>query len=444
MLPVQTILMLTAGLYWPAINIVDPDAKAPTNGVVFQARAVAEDGNGTPHIIKFNGTGVNGDDAHEVWVTAVPADPNGASPQTMKLRMAGPDVADLPAGGPWLGVQFGPVPKPLATHLKLGDATGQMILNVAEGSPADVAGLQQYDVVTSMDGQSVSGDIGAFLEIVRSWLPNQAHNLSVMRGSQQLQLTITVGARPAADAMPNFKYQSAIEELAKDRVFGRGGMLQKDDQGNWVFQGFNSQNLPDFWKAIPDVSDLDFNIMVPGPGNGGKDRVFVQKSEGEEVRISTDANGQITVTKTTTVNGNATTTTSTYANKDEFAAREPELSKRFSFDDGNCMMFFGPDGGAPGAHVFRFMPQMDPNNPDFQAHINKSLEGLKSLHGNSFFFGKPQTRFEVESNGSVKVTTRNGEDELVERFNNVSEMQNARPDLYEKYQRFQEQTGGKP
>ena len=43
----------------------------------------------------------------------------------------------------------------------------------------------------------------------------------------------------------------------------------------------------------------------------------------------------------------------------------------------------------------------------------------------------------------VKVTTRNGEDELVERFNNVAEMQSSRPDLYEKYQQFQERTSTK-
>lgn len=437
MLPIQTILMIAAGIYWPAVSIVDPGAQPPKN-VVIQAEAIVEDGNGTPHIIKLNADGVTGDE-HGVWVAKVPADAQGG-PHTMKLRMHAPGAGDLPAGGPWLGVQFGPVTKPLSTHLNLGDSSGQMILNVAESSPADIAGLQQYDVITAIDGQPASNDIGAFLEVVRSWLPNQVHALTVKRGTDQMQVNITVGARPAADAMPKFKYEMAIEELAKDRVFGRGGMLQKDDQGNWTFEGFNSQNLPDFWKAIPDVSDLDFNIMVPGPGDGSMNRVFVQKSEGEEVRISLDANGQITVTRTTTENGNSNTTTNTYADRDAFAAAEPELSKRFSFDDQSCMTFFGADGkGAPNVFRFRTNMNADPSDPDWQNQLHEHLKELKGMHGgHGFFFGRPQTRFEVEPNGMVKVTTRNGEDELVERFNSVSEMQTSRPDLYEKYQRLQD------
>lgn len=443
MLPIQTILMLTAGFYWPAVNIVAPADGAQPTQVVIEALATAEGEGGTPHIIKLNGNAMTTGADAGVWVAGVPADPNAGQHQGMKLRMVAPAAADLPAGGPWLGVQFGPVPKPLAAHLKLGDEKGQMILNVAEGSPADVAGLQQYDVITALDGQSATGDIGAFLEVVRSWLPNQSHSLTIMRGSQQVQLTLTVGARPAADAMPKFKYQSAVEELAKDRVFGRSGMLQKDDQGNWTFNGFNSQNLPDFWKSIPDVSDFDFNIMVPAPGDGRQNRVFVQKSKGEEVRISTDADGQITVTRTKTEDGNSTTTTNTYPNQEEFAAAEPDLSKRFSFNDENgCAMFFSPEGKA-GAHAFKFLTKLDPNAADWQGQLHEHLMELKDLHGNAFVFGKPQTRFEIEPNGMVKVTTRNGEDELVERFNNVAEMQTSRPDLYEKYQQFQERTSTK-
>ncbi len=183
MLPIQTILMLTAGFYWPAVNIVAPADGAQPTQVVIEALPTAEGEGGTPHIIKLNGSAMTTGADAGVWVAGVPADPNAGQHQGMKLRMVAPAAADLPAGGPWLGVQFGPVPKPLAAHLKLGDEKGQMILNVAEGSPADVAGLQQYDVITALDGQSATGDIGAFLEVVRSWLPNQSHSLTIMRGS---------------------------------------------------------------------------------------------------------------------------------------------------------------------------------------------------------------------------------------------------------------------
>ncbi len=107
MLPIQTILMLTAGFYWPAVNIVAPaDGVQPTK-VVIEAQASADGGDGAPRIIKFNGNAIaTGADAG-VWVAAAPADPIAGQHQGMKLRMVAPEAADLPAGGPWLGVQFG-------------------------------------------------------------------------------------------------------------------------------------------------------------------------------------------------------------------------------------------------------------------------------------------------------------------------------------------------
>src|SRR5439155_17068337 len=45
----------------------------------------------------------------------------------------------------WLGIQFGPVPEVLASHLQ--NDGGAIVVNIARNSPADKAGLKRYDVI---------------------------------------------------------------------------------------------------------------------------------------------------------------------------------------------------------------------------------------------------------------------------------------------------------
>src|SRR5258707_12445768 len=75
------------------------------------------------------------------------ADDDGMStgPKTFLFKHG----ANIEPGGPWLGIQFGPVSKATVSQLHL--SSGQMVINIHENSPADQAGLQQYDVITAID-----------------------------------------------------------------------------------------------------------------------------------------------------------------------------------------------------------------------------------------------------------------------------------------------------
>src|ERR1043166_1642900 len=146
---------------------------------------------------------------------------DGASsgPKTLLFKH-GPNIEP---GGPWLGIQFGPVSKATSAQLHLG--SGQLVINIHENSPADQAGLQQYDVITAIDGQNVSSNIDEFLGVVRAFKPGEVHNLGVVRGGQPLQITLTVGTRPEDVGAP--KFRSDDEDFSQGQVFNRGGMLQK-------------------------------------------------------------------------------------------------------------------------------------------------------------------------------------------------------------------------
>ena len=56
----------------------------------------------------------------------------------------------------WLGVVMVDVPKALSAHLNTGDE-GLMVINVIRDSPADTAGIQQYDVILRVDNEAIGG-----------------------------------------------------------------------------------------------------------------------------------------------------------------------------------------------------------------------------------------------------------------------------------------------
>ncbi len=56
---------------------------------------------------------------------------------------------------PWLGVYYREVTPDIQQHFDLEKDTGIIILDVVEGSPADQAGLQPYDVITELDREQV-------------------------------------------------------------------------------------------------------------------------------------------------------------------------------------------------------------------------------------------------------------------------------------------------
>ncbi|RIK67640.1 MAG: hypothetical protein DCC65_05775 [Planctomycetota bacterium] len=436
MLLIPTAILFSTGLVVPRAAVVDADPAASPSGAVHVVMVAAEGDDDAPRIVKLAPGQAPAGGQGNVIALRAPIDGSGQSAPTVKMRMLHPGApaADLPAGGPWIGVQFGPVPKALSAHLNLTAESGQMVLNVAEGSPADLAGLQQYDVITTIDGKPAPSDMSVFLDVVRGFAPNETHVFTVLRGSQQIQANLTVAARPAPDAMPKFKYESGVEEFSQGRVFGRGGLMEKDDTGNWVFKGFDAQNPPDFFKSLPGVMDLDFDLMIPhGDGQNG---IFLHKTNGEEIRITTDANGQVTVTKTVEENGVKNTTTTTYASREEFEQKEPDLAKKFSWNAGDhTIHIFGGDGAVP--HFKFFDMKLD---EDMEEMLHEHLKQLGEGHA-ALFAGRPLTRFELTPDGKIKVITRQGEDELTETFDSAADLEARRPDLYQKYQRFSERTG---
>ena len=115
-------------------------------------------------------------------------------------------------GQPWLGIQGLSITSDIVTDLGLpSDQTGVLVESVRSNSPAEQAGLQGGtksvtiggqdvmtggDVITAVDGQTVTS-MDDLLGILQQSKVGQKVTLSIVRDGKQLEVTVTLAARPA-------------------------------------------------------------------------------------------------------------------------------------------------------------------------------------------------------------------------------------------------------
>ena len=100
----------------------------------------------------------------------------------------------------WLGVRIQDVTPDVAEAMGLADAKGALITDVPDG-PAKDAGILSGDVITSFDGADV-GDTRELVRRVADAPVGQAVRVVVMRGGKSETLSVTLGRREEAEAVP--------------------------------------------------------------------------------------------------------------------------------------------------------------------------------------------------------------------------------------------------
>lgn len=110
-------------------------------------------------------------------------------------------ITQLLAGGtikrPYIGVYMQELNEKLARSLGLSQgAQGVVVAQVASGSPADQAGLQQGDVIERVDGHQVktSKEVQGF---VRGHVVGQSVNMLVLRSGKLIVASVKVGDYPS-------------------------------------------------------------------------------------------------------------------------------------------------------------------------------------------------------------------------------------------------------
>lgn len=197
----------------------------------------------------------------------------------------------------YLGIQLGDLDADAQRLLGLHEPSGALVVDVVPGSAGDTAGLQRYDVITSVSGRSVaSGD-----ELVRDIAarrPGSDVHLRLMRDGRPLELNARLVQRspdaPAsAPTAPSTKPADALGlhvselsarkraklELPDDRtglliddVLGWGSESDQLEPGD-VLVEINRQPTPDL---------AAYRRVLAGLTPGAKAFLFVYRPQSEE------------------------------------------------------------------------------------------------------------------------------------------------------------------
>jgi len=89
-----------------------------------------------------------------------------------------------------IGVGLGSPDPALVHHLKIDRANATMVTNVVDGLPADAAGIEQFDVIVSVNGDRKASSEN-LRRVLREAEPGAKIALEVLRGSETRKVEVT-------------------------------------------------------------------------------------------------------------------------------------------------------------------------------------------------------------------------------------------------------------
>jgi len=119
-----------------------------------------------------------------------------AIPSTTAVSVADQLISSGKATHAYMGVGTRSITPELKQQYGLSRSSGLLVAQVAPGSPAEAAGLQQGDIIVKVDGQDVT-DPAALATTVRGMKPGDQVHLTIDRNGQEQTVTVTLAERPA-------------------------------------------------------------------------------------------------------------------------------------------------------------------------------------------------------------------------------------------------------
>lgn len=407
----------------------------------------------------------------------------GEGRKTVRVARVGAKGSGDPKERAWLGVSLGEVSEVVAGQSNTKER-GILITNIVTGSPADKGGLQAHDVILSINGEAVDGDMSRAVEMIGSSKPGDAANFTVVRNGVETTLTATLGSWADSNMDPTsftWKFENAPQGEIKDHIKTRGKFIHRGPGGEWTVK-----NLGD----LHDLADLPDNIKVFVPKEGDRStQVFVQngsktirtrvEDDGTSFTVEQKDDGPITVRRT---DQDGKETVASYDNEDALRAGDEEAFKVFteagkgivinvdgnSTVDGDFDFDINVDGDAWKDAMKEWQTHLEGGLGEAQAayakameEVHATLQKLKDEGGQGALklgqlhklmqrggdgaaelpmmmglaqMAKPRNSFEARADGTIEVRVRKGDSELVQLYKNESDLQQRNAELYRKYQ----------
>ncbi len=102
----------------------------------------------------------------------------------------------------FLGVTIGPIDEDMMKALKLDSKKGVLIAFVSSGSPADIAGLKEKDIITAMNGIPIE-DVNQLRNKVSNAKPGEIISFNIIRDYNSQNIMVTLGLRPNQEEVVN-------------------------------------------------------------------------------------------------------------------------------------------------------------------------------------------------------------------------------------------------
>ena len=167
---------------------------------MLQTDAAINPGNSGGPLVNSSGQviGMNSDEATSAGSTTAQnigfAIPSDKITSLLPLLRKGGTVSPARA---YLGIEGGDVTPQLQAAYNLVPSQGAFVEQVVSGTPAQSAGIQAGDVITSIDGNPISSWDDLTIDL-RSHNPGDKISLGVYRGSSQLTISLTLGTAPSS------------------------------------------------------------------------------------------------------------------------------------------------------------------------------------------------------------------------------------------------------
>ena len=207
--------------------------------------------------------------------------------------------------GSWLGISTSPAAPALRRQLRLPEGTGLVVEFVQPRSPADEAGVRQYDLLIKLDDQLLINN-EQFAVLVRTFKPDTSVQLTLLREGQRQTVDVKLAEHEVprlSDAGPDLlpPYDNVINlpnapiHQTPPHVLTAPKSIQPYGSGGTIYAGERSFTWVDGKKQVT-LSAANGHTMLSVFDNGsGKilyqgpvDSAEEQKGVPEDVRVALD------------------------------------------------------------------------------------------------------------------------------------------------------------
>ncbi len=197
----------------------------------------------------------------------------------------------------WIGVQIQPVTPDIADSLGLKKAEGALVAEPQANSPAQKAGIEAGDVITSVDGKEVK-DARDLAKKIGALAPKASVKLTVLHKGAEKTLTLTLGELPnAKEARADAGANDSSADVGKlgltlapaARVSGAGAegvvVTGVDSGGVAADHGFATGDVIVEIGGKSVSTPADVRDVVTSARTEGKRSVLVRVKKGDNMRF---------------------------------------------------------------------------------------------------------------------------------------------------------------